>query len=179
MAGRWHVWARLGHRWGAIVVAAPFLVVLGTGILLQLKKHWSWVQPATQRGQGKAPTVSWEALLAAARSQPQAAVRQWSDIDRIDIQPGRGLAKIQAKSRWEVQVDIQTGTVLQTAYRRSDLIESLHDGSWFHEHAKLGLFLPVAVIVLGLWVTGVYLFILPYWVRWTRHRAHRDKAQPA
>jgi len=29
---------RYSHRWGALVVAIPFLVVLATGIVLQLKK---------------------------------------------------------------------------------------------------------------------------------------------
>ena len=37
--------SRKAHRWGAIAVALPFLVVIATGILLQLKKNWSWVQP--------------------------------------------------------------------------------------------------------------------------------------
>lgn len=171
MAINWRVWARQGHRWGAVVVAAPFLLVIVTGLLLQIKKDWSWVQPPTQRGAGKMPTISFDALLAAARSQPEAAVRDWADVDRIDVQPGRGVAKVQAKSRWEIQVDLTTGAVLQSAYRRSDLIESLHDGSWFHDRVKVWVFLPVAVIVLGLWGTGIYLFFLPYAVRWSRRRS--------
>ena len=52
------------------------------------------------------------------------------------------------------------------AYRRSDLIESLHDGSWFHDRAKLWVFLPTAAVVLMLWGTGIYLFFLPLAVRW-------------
>jgi uncharacterized iron-regulated membrane protein len=168
VAVNWHVWARKSHRWGAILVAAPFLVVILTGVLLQLKKHWTWVQPPTLRGRGATPAVALDALLDAARSRPEAGVRDWDDIDRIDVQPKRGIAKVQAHSRWEVQVDLQTGEVLQVAYRRSDLIESLHDGSWFHERAKLGVFLPSALVVLGLWLTGVYLFFLPHWVRRAR-----------
>jgi hypothetical protein len=70
-----------------------------------------------------------------------------------------------------VQVDTNTGSVLQVAYRRSDLIESIHDGSFFHDQAKLWVFLPTAIIVLGLWVTGMYLFILPLAVR--RRQASR------
>jgi uncharacterized iron-regulated membrane protein len=175
----WRIWTRKGHRWGAILIALPFLLVIVTGLLLQLKKEWSWVQPPTQRGQGKTPSVSLEAILDAARSQPEAGVQGWDDVDRLDIQPNRGIAKLQARSRWEVQVDLATGDVLQVAYRRSDLIESLHDGSWFHDRAKLWVFLPTAVVVLGLWVTGVYLFFLPHAVRWSRsqcsHHAPRDE----
>lgn len=173
MAINWRVWTRKCHRWGAILIALPFLLMIGTGILLQLKKEWTWIQPPTQRGQGKTPTVSLAALLEAARSCPEAGVRTWADVDRMDVQPSRGIAKVQARSRWEIQVDLQTAEVLQVAYRQSDLIESLHDGSWFHDAAKLWVFLPVGVVVLGLWVTGIYLFFLPYSVRWSRRRRER------
>jgi uncharacterized iron-regulated membrane protein len=172
----WRVWTRKCHRWGAILIALPFLLVLVTGILLQLKKDWSWVQPPTARGQSKTPAIGLDAILDAARSRPEAGVQGWGDVERLDVQPGRGIAKVQAKSRWEVQVDLATGEVLQVAYRRSDLIESLHDGSWFHDSAKLWVFLPTAVIVLGLWGTGIYLFFLPHTVRWSRRRQKKTTA---
>jgi uncharacterized iron-regulated membrane protein len=62
--------------------------------------------------------------------------------------------------------------VLQTMVRRSDLIESLHDGSWFHDRAKLWIFFPVALALLGLWATGVYLWLLPALTR--RRRRERS-----
>jgi uncharacterized iron-regulated membrane protein len=170
VAINWRIWNRKLHRWGAILIALPFLVVIVTGILLQLKKEWSWVQPPGMRGQGKTPLISLDKMLEAARSQPGVGIESWADVERVDIQPKRGVAKVQAYSRWEVQVDLKTGDVLQVAYRRSDLIESLHDGSWFHDSVKLWVFLPTAFVVLGLWGTGVYLFFLPYAVRWSRRR---------
>jgi hypothetical protein len=109
-------------------------------------------------------------LLAASVAVPEASITGWQDIERVDMQPARGIAKIQSKTRWELQIDLQTGEVLQSAYRRSDLIESLHDGSWFHDRAKLWIFFPAGVIVLGLWLTGMYLFVLPIQVRWTRRK---------
>lgn len=166
-------WTRKLHRWGAILIALPFLLVIVTGILLQLKKEWSWVQPPTLRGQGRTPTISLDAILEAARSRPEIGVNGWNDVDRLDIQPKRGIAKLQTFGRWEAQVDLATGEVLQTAYRRSDLIESLHDGSWFHDRAKLWIFLPTAGVVLSLWFTGIYLFFLPHAVKWSR--ARKDK----
>jgi uncharacterized iron-regulated membrane protein len=170
MTINWRVWMRKGHRWGAILVALPFLLVIVTGLLLQVKKEWPWVQPPSQRGKGKVPTISLEAILEAAKSRPEAGVQSWSDIDRLDVQPRRGIVKVRARSGWEVQVDLQTAEVLQVAYRRSDLIESLHDGSWFGDGVKLWVFLPAAVVVLGLWVTGIYLFFLPWAVKWSRRR---------
>jgi len=161
---------RKSHRWGAILIALPFLLVIATGILLQLKKQWSWVQPPTQRGQGTTPEISFAQILDAVRLVPVAAVRDWADIERLDVQPRRGIVKVQAKNHWEVQLDLKTGQVLHIAERRSDWIESLHDGSWFHDRVKLYVFLPVAIVVLGLWFTGIYLFFLPWIVKWQKRR---------
>jgi len=153
------------HRWGSVAVAVPFLLVLVTGLLLQVKKQVTWVQPAEQRTENTVPQVSMEQVITLARSVPEAQVTDWSDIDRLDVRPSKGLLKVITNSRWELQVDLKTGALLQSTYRRSDLIESLHDGSWFHDNVKLFVFLPVAVVVLGLWVTGMYLFVLPYLTR--------------
>ncbi len=171
MAVNWRLWLRKVHRWAAVVAAVPFLVVIVTGILLQLKKQSAWIQPATLRGHGHEPTLSLPQLMEIARGIPEADVHGWGDIERIDIQPGRGLAKVVTPRRIELQIDLQTGAVLQVAYRRSDFIETLHDGSWFHERAKLWVFLPSAALVLGLWVTGVYLFLLPVLVRRAKAKA--------
>jgi uncharacterized iron-regulated membrane protein len=164
------VFFRKTHRWGAVLVAVPFLLVVVSGLLLQVKKQVAWVQPETKKGKGKAPTVTMEQLLAAAKSVPEAAVSSWDDVERVDARPKDGVAKVICKNRYEVQVDFQTGAVVQVAYRRSDLIESLHDGSWFGDPVKLYVFLPAAVVVFGLWVTGIYLFVLPFAVRWRRKK---------
>jgi hypothetical protein len=53
--------------------------------------------------------------------------------------------------------------VLQTAYRRSDLIESIHDGSFLAgDWTKLGLFLPAGVTLLLLWLSGVWMVWVQY-----------------
>jgi len=75
------------------------------------------------------------------------------------------MIKVQAKNYYELQIDSHSGKVLQVAYRNSDWLEAMHDGSWFHERAKLGIFLPAALIVLCLWISGMYLFFLPWGVR--------------
>ena len=78
------------HRFGAIVIAVPLLLVVVTGILLQLRKEIAWVQPPTQKGKGKDPTISMEQVLSAAKSVPEAGVSGWGDIDRVDVRPKDG-----------------------------------------------------------------------------------------
>ena len=164
------VFFRKAHRWGAAVAAAPFLLVLVTGCLLQLKKELPWVQPPTKKGAGREPAVSFDAILAAVKAVPEAQVGGWADVERLDVRPKDGVVKVQCRNRYEVQVDFQSAKVLQVEYRRSDLIEGLHDGSWFHDAFKVYVFLPVAVVVLVLWATGLYLFALPLAVKWRRRR---------
>lgn len=153
------------HRWGAIVAVAPIAVILVTGLLLLLKKEVSWIQPPTMRGSGDTPTVAFAEILEAAKTAPGAGIAGWEDVDRLDVRPEDGVVKVRGKNRMEVQLDATSGEILHVGRRRSDLIESIHDGSWFYAGAKLWIFLPCAVILFGLWCSGVYLWLLPLWVR--------------
>lgn len=173
------IWNRRLHRWGAIAVALPFLLVIASGLLLQLKKQIPWVQPAEQKGGSTTPMLSLPMILEIAATVPAAGISEWSHVDRIDVRPSKGILKVVGKNRWELQLDAETGRVLQTAYRRSDLIESIHDGSFFHDRVKLFVYLPAAVIVFGLWVTGIYLWLLPYMARRENAERRRDSRRAA
>ncbi len=161
MAKSLNRWTRKLHRWGAIATLLPLFLVIVTGLLLQVKKQATWVQPATVKGTGTTPEVDWQTILAVAQSVDEAEVKSWEDVDRIDVRPGKGMLKLQCKNRWELQIDSQSGALLSSTYRRSDFIESLHDGSFFADGAKLWVFLPNGLILLGLWFSGVYLWWLP------------------
>ena len=160
------------HYWAAAFVALPALVIMGTGLLLQTKKHWSWVQPTEHRGTGEIPVIDLEGVLSSIRATPAHGVTGWQDVNRIDVRPGRGVAKAWLNSGWEVQVDLGTGQVLHSAYRRSDLIESIHDGSFFGgDVVKLGLFLPAGIVLFLMLLTGLWLFWLPFSVKRKRRQA--------
>jgi uncharacterized iron-regulated membrane protein len=170
-----NTWTRKLHRWGAILIALPVGVIVVTGLLLQVKKHSRWVQPPELHGSGGPPQISFAQILEIVRGVPEAGIDEWADVDRIDVRPGRGMLKVRNKDFWEVQIDTSTGAVLQSAFRRSDLIETIHDGSWFHDSAKLWVFLPTGAVLLGLWMSGLYLWALPI----VKKRAGRQRAATA
>ena len=153
------------HYWLSIGIAIPILITIVSGIFLQTKKQFAWIQPAEQRGTSKTANLSLPQILEIAKTVSEAEIKSWDDINRLDVRPSRGMLKVSAKNNWEIQIDTETGAILQTAYRRSDLIESIHDGSFFHDNIKLLIFLPSGIILLILWLTGMYLFILPIWVK--------------
>ncbi len=158
------------HRWGSILVLIPTGVIIASGIVLQLKKQSDWIQPPTQNGSSEELSLTFDQILSTVQDVPEAEVETWDDIDRLDVRPSKGMLKIRCKNRWEVQLDASSGDVLQVAYRRSDLIESIHDGTFFHDSAKLWVFFPTALILTVLWLTGAYLFFLPHLARWRRTR---------
>lgn len=158
------------HHWAGAIIAIPALVLLGSGVLLQAKKHWAWVQPVEHRGTGKVPALDFNQLLQSVRNDPELGVSTWDDVNRVDVRPGRGVAKVWLHSGYEVQVDLGTGRILHTAYRRSDLIEAIHDGSFFGgDWTKLGVFLPTGLTLLLLWATGVWM----WWVTFAGKRRVR------
>ena len=161
------------HRIGALVVALPIVVIAVTGLLLLLKKDVGWIQPPSAAGTPGAPAVAFDAVLDAVVGVPEAEVASWDDLDRVDVRPDKGIVKVRCANGMEVQVDQVTGEVLQVARRRSDLIESIHDGSWFHDSVKLWVFLPTGLVLCILWGTGVYLWLLPHLVRRRRREKRR------
>ncbi|MCP4413361.1 MAG: PepSY domain-containing protein [Gammaproteobacteria bacterium] len=155
------------HYWGSLFVALPLIIMIGAGILLMVKKEVVWIQPISQKGieRTTVPTVSMQALFNAAKSVEYAGFTRWDALERADFKPGKGIIKFVSNTHWEVQVDTHTGEVLQVAKRRSDVIEAIHDGTYFADWMKLGLFLPVGVVLLFLWLTGVYLFVFTEYKR--------------
>lgn len=163
------------HYWLSVAVFIPAAIMFVAGGMLMLKKEIEWIQPGTERGvvEDTIPTVSYEQMVEAASQHPEAGIQEWTDIDRIDLRVDRGIAKLRANSGWEVQVDTSTAEVLKVAYRRSDTIEQIHDGSWFADWVKLFVFLPIGVILIIMWGTGGYLFLLPYLAKSKKKRGKK------
>lgn len=151
------------HYWAGFVILLPVAVIIGSGVLLQMKKQWTWVQPAERRGTGTVPVLTFDGILDRVKEVPSMGVTGWGDVNRLDVRPDRGMAKVWLRNGWEVQVDLGTGAVLQTEYRRSDFIESIHDGSFFAgDVTKLGVFLPAGVTLFLLWLSGVWMWWQPF-----------------
>jgi len=162
--------SRVWHRLGSIIVLLPITIIIVSGIVLQLKKVSPYIQPPTQRGAGTEPAIGFERILEVARTVPEAEIESWEDVDRLDVRPGDGVVKVRCKNRYEVQIDTETAEILQVAFRRSDLIESIHDGTYFHDSFKLWVFLPAGLILAMLALTGLHLFCLPHLAKWRQRR---------
>lgn len=162
---------RLIHYWASLFLVVTTVVVAVTGILLTLKKDFDALQPpVAQSSASGLSNIRVNALLADIRTQPGHERITWREVDRIDIEPADGIAKVILVSRTEFQVDLHTGEVLQTGYRTSDLLESIHDFSFVGGFGKYVFSLPTGIALLVMWLTGTYMFVLPFWVRRRKRR---------
>ena len=152
------IWNRKIHRWVAMIIALPMLLVIVTGIFLQLRKPIDWIQPPTAKGSQKyQPTIALEQVLTEVKTVPQMQVSDWSDLKLLDLRPKKGIIKVRNHNDLETQVDAATGEVLQTARRRNDFVVKMHDFSAWN--ARLWLGLPVKLGFLAIFLTGLYLNI--------------------
>ncbi len=119
------------HKWIAIPLLLFLLIVGITGLLLGLKKQ-TGLLPPTLKGTGTNAEkwLSIDSIQSVAVRYASQTLQKSTAIDRIDIRPAKGTAKIVfAKHFTELQIDCTTGAVLSVETRRSDIIEKIHDGS--------------------------------------------------
>ena len=126
----WNRLSRKIHYWGAVICALPILIVIRSGVLLLVKKEFEWIQPTTVKTSARVSTLTLEQILVSVQSISELDIKGWQDIDRLDIRPNKGVIKVQTQQSIEVQLDWATGEVLKVAQRRSDVIESIHDGTF-------------------------------------------------
>jgi len=158
------------HKWGSIVIALPLIFIITTGILLLVRKEFDYLQPPSQRGVSGVPSISFEQILTTVKTVPEANIASWDSIALLDVRPDKGMIKVRAKNNWEIQLDANSGAILQVAFRRSNIIESLHDATYFHKYANLWFTLPISITLLIISITGVILFFLPYYLRSKRRK---------
>lgn len=163
---------RLVHYWLTAFTLVTVAVVAVTGVLLSLKKDFDVLQaPTAEASAPGLPATPLDGLLGAVVTETGSSTLGWRDVDRIDVRPRDGLAKVILNDRTEYQVDLHTLDVLQTGYRTSDFLETLHDFSVLGDWGKYLLSVPTGIALLVLWGTGAYMFIKPLLVKRRKRRA--------
>ena len=157
-----------------ILLSLVFLNIAVSGILLLKKKDFAWIQPPTMTGtEGTVRDfIDTPRLFEIVFSQGNANFRNIDDVDRVDFRPDKRVFKVRSKHNYaEIQVDAVTGGILSVDSRASDLLESLHDGSYFAESVH-AILMPVTgggLILLS--ISGLYLWL----ATWMRKRRQKRK----
>lgn len=155
--------SRVWHRRAALVAALPLLITITTGLLLLIRDDFNWIQPKALTGVSKlaSPRVDHARLLSLLKARPEAAVKDWADVASVVFNPGRGIYQVRLKNDYELQFDAANATLLHSQYRATNVLIELHQGSFFHPLVMKWVFLPTGLLLLSLWLSGVYLWLFP------------------
>jgi len=168
------------HSWISVSMVLFMLVMAITGILLAWKKQLKLL-PKTQKSKVEQADqwIPVEEMARLGREFAQDSLGKSSEIDRIDIRPDKGIAKIVFKYHFtELQLDGFSGKVLSVAQRNSDLIEKIHDGSILDfltnpdgEGFKISYSTLTGLALTILSLTGIFLWYNPRWIKhWKQKR---------
>lgn len=158
------------HKWISIPFVIFLLVIGVTAILLAWKKPLQLI-PKTQetRVEVRSSWISLESMIQIGKAYMLDSLGKAADIDRVDVRPDKGIAKLVFKSHFtELQIDGFTGEILSVKQRNSDLIEKIHDGSIIdfllgqnRENAKLIYSTLTSLVLILLCISGFYLWHNP------------------
>jgi uncharacterized iron-regulated membrane protein len=167
------------HRWFAGVFGVALICVAVTGLVLQFKGRSEWIQPETHSGAegGAAEFITIERLLEVVWAQEHPGFEQLADVSRIDLRPDKRVYKVLSEhGQAELQVCAVTGSVLNVSWRPSDLVESIHDGSFFGGWVYDWVMPATAIGLVFLCLSGFWIWIQP---KVRKRRARRRRAEAA
>lgn len=166
--------ARKIHRYTGVFLFAFFFIIGITGFLLGWKQQFGGViLPKAQKGTST-NLQNWlpiDSLHKKATFYLQKNIEKGisTKIRKIDIRQEKGIVKFIFKDHYYgVQLDGATGKLLAIAYRNSDLIEDLHDGSFIDkllgtQYKQFEMFytLIMSLALVTFTMTGFWLWYGP------------------
>jgi uncharacterized iron-regulated membrane protein len=161
---------RVWHRYLGITLLILVLISSLTGILLAWKKNVEILQPSTQKGVSK-ELSTWKPISELSEIAQAEFIKKHPEqadnaVDRIDVRPSKGIAKVLFENgSWEVQIDGTNGEVKSIAKRHADWIEQLHDGSIISDLFKLFSMNILGFGLIIMLITGFWLWYAPRLVR--------------
>jgi uncharacterized iron-regulated membrane protein len=142
---------RKQHRYVAVVILLPLIMVTITGIMLLLRNQFEWIQPTTVKVEKtEGPLLTPEAVMKLAGP----------GVEQIIYRPGKNNISVRMKDQVEIQYNAQTGELLKSLPRRSGFLIELHQGSWMGPWGQYFIHLMAGVGLLFLIVSGALIWPL-------------------
>lgn len=167
------------HKWIGLFACLFLVIISATGFFLAIKGNVGWMRPPSEKGGEIASFADVVPVDVAAQSAFGAGIaelKSYDDIERFEYHADKNVYKIHsAKGYHEVQVDGANGEVLATGTRNDQLMEDIHDLSFFASFAHAWLLPAVAVALFLLGLTGVIMYFVPVARRWKYRKTQQAK----
>lgn len=176
-------WLRNLHKIIGLICCLFLCVISLTGFFLAMKSRFGWIRPDAQAGTEFAhpsELAPIHLVLDAAFAAGFSEVKVIEDIDRLEFHAEDRIWKILSKEGFrEIQIDGVTTEVLSRGQRNDQMLEQLHDMSFFSDWLH-DLVLPlVAGGLFLLSLSGVIMYMVPVFRRWKFNRRQKLQGKPA
>lgn len=170
------------HRITGVFLFFILIIIAITGILLGLKNNSAnIILMETKTGISSIPKdwLELEDLIIISNNHLKNTIspKISLELDRIDIRPEKGIAKLIYKNHyWSIQIDCTNGEVISLEKRYSDIIENIHDGSiidkFFNIESEIFKLIYTSIIGLSLLIFS----ITGFWIWYGPKRIKNKKA---
>lgn len=142
---------RKTHRIVALVATLPLVVITVTGIVLQLRNQFEFIQPALVKTTpvDHLPLMTLERVIERFEAE---------EIEQIIYRPKKGSLVVRVKSEQEIQLHPQTGEILKSAPRRTGFLIHLHQGSFFGNFGQYFVYFLGSLGLCYLIISGIFIY---------------------
>jgi uncharacterized iron-regulated membrane protein len=139
------------HRWVAILITLPLALIVITGLVLQVRNQFEFIQPAAVQSEMRegTPLLTFEQILSSVERK---------DLDQIIYRPGKKNLAVRYKDGTELQLHPQTGELQKKAIRRTNILIELHQGSLFGPAFQYGVHVMTGLGLFFLIISGIVIF---------------------
>ncbi len=100
-------------------------------------------------------------------------------VDRLELHLSKNVYKVTSKEGYhEVQVDVASGKILSVGTRNDQLLEDIHDLSYFNPAFRIWVLPVIATLLFALGTTGLYIYFNPIVRRIQFNRSKRHGQAP-
>lgn len=165
------------HRWIGFISSLFLAVISVTGFFLAMKGQFAFMRPPVQEAskvERAEDILPMSKVLEFAFAAGHPELSELKEVDRVDYRPKDNVFKVVSKDGYrEVQVDGGNGKIVSDAFRNDQLMEDIHDMSFFADVAHGYLLPAVAVGLCFLSISGIIIFLTPIIRRWKFKRQKR------
>ncbi len=142
---------RKTHRYVALFSTLPLIIVALSGVVLQLRNQFEWIQPSSLSAELKRGSrfLTLEEIL---QTQDE------KQVDQIIFRPTKNNLTLRMKDGTDIQMNPSTGEVLKKAQRRTTFFIELHQGSWLGPYGQYLLYFPAALGLCYLILSGLMIY---------------------
>lgn len=141
---------RKWHRKVSLFILLPLIVVVASGLVLQLRNQSEWIQPKTVSAPKSEGVMNFHQLI-------QRLNLSEKEVEQVIYRPGKNNISVRLLSGEEIQVNPATGEILKRAMRRTGWLIELHQGSVLGPFGQYGIFFLTGIGLLFLIASGVML----------------------